>query len=118
MREVMCVKDRVILLERSRTKWERRCDLGHAIAHIELGHRDRLNKAEERAAVRYAAKMLIDLKPLGEALAGSLGRVDEDCAESLAVDVETLMARLECLHPAERAYLTRRLAYLYTEQAA
>lgn len=118
VREAMCVKDKVILLERSRTTSERRCDLAHAIAHIELGHGDRRNKGHEKAAVRLSAKMLIDLDPLGEALTACQGRVDEDCADLLRVDVETLRARLECLHPAERGYLSRRLAHLVEEHAA
>lgn len=108
----MCIRDKVILLERDRTKWERRCDLGHALAHIELGHTDRQNKNDERAAVRHAAKMLIDLVPLGEALAQSLGKATDEAAELLGVDVETLTVRLQVLHPTETAYLRRRLAHL------
>lgn len=112
VKEAMCVKDRVILLDQSRSMIERRCDLAHAVAHIELGHTDRRNKADERAAVRYAAKMLIDLDDLADAIETSAGLVDECAAAYLNVDMETLAARVEYIHPAERGYLRRRLSAL------
>jgi len=118
LHEVMCVKNKVILLERDRTKWERRCDLAHAIAHIDLGHTEQLDRKSERAAVRYAAKMLIDLEPLGDVLATTGGRVTYDGAHALGVDVETMAARLQHLHPGERGYLRRRLTHLAEEHVA
>lgn len=108
----MCVKRKVILLEHTRTRNERRCDLAHAIAHIELGHKNRRSKSDEDAARRYAAKMLIDLEPLADALVRSLGKVTEEAAEELEVDVETLTIRLQHPHPGEFGYLKRRLAFL------
>jgi len=116
--EVMCRRRKVILLERNRTKWERRCDLAHAIAHIDLGHTDRFDRKTEQAAVRHAAKMLIDLEPLGDVLAVTGGRVTYDGAHALGVDVETMTARLQHLHAAERGYLRRRLAHLAEEHVA
>jgi Zn-dependent peptidase ImmA (M78 family) len=113
----MCWKRRVILLENDRTKWERRCDLTHAIAHIDLAHR-RLDDKSEAAAVRYAAKMLIDLEPLSAALSMSEGQITPDAADALGVDEQTLMARLQHLHPGERGYLMRELAHLYAEHVA
>lgn len=118
LHEVMCRKNKVILLERDRTKWERRCDLAHAIAHIDLAHTGSFDRKAEQAAVRYAAKMLIDLEPLGRALAIGGGRVTYDSATALGVDVETMTARLTHLHPAERAYLRRQLAHLTEEHVA
>lgn len=108
----MCVKDRVILLDAARSVRERRCDLAHAVAHIELGHTDRRNKTDEQAAVRYAAKMLIHLEDLADAIEASAGVVGDDAAHFLQVDVETLDARVRHLHPGERGYLQRRLAAL------
>lgn len=106
--ELMCWDERVVLLERSRGMLERRCDLAHAIGHLELEHRgDTFNRKHEEAARRYAAKMLIDLKPLGEAMAWSDSR--QEVAELLRVDVSTLDKRLQHLHMAERGYLQRRL---------
>ncbi len=108
----MCVRRRVILLDHTRTRNERRCDLGHALAHIELGHTNRRSKSDEEAAKRYAAKMLIDLEQLGDALERSLGKVTDEAADDLEVDVETLTIRLQHLHPGEYGYLKRRLAFL------
>lgn len=118
LHEVMCRKNKVILLEENRTKWERRCDLAHAIAHIDLEHTDSFDRKTEQAAKRYAAKMLIDLEALGDVLATAGGRVTYDAAHALGVDVETLTARLQHLHPGERGYLRRRLAHLHEEHAA
>ncbi|MCW2542820.1 MAG: putative Zn peptidase [Frankiales bacterium] len=118
LHEVMCIRSKVILLERNRTKWERRCDLAHAIAHIDLGHRGDFDRKAERAAVRHAAKMLIDLEPLGDVLASTGGRVTFDGAHALGVDVETMTARLQHLHASERAYLVRRTAHLREEHVA
>lgn len=118
LHEVMCVKNKVILLERDRTKWERRCDLAHAIAHIDLGHTEQLDRKTESAAVRHAAKLLIDLEPLGDVLAVTGGRVTYDGAHALGVDVETMTARLQHLHPGERGYLRRRLTHLTEEHVA
>lgn len=118
LHEVMCRKNKVILLEQNRTKWERRCDLAHAIAHIDLDHTGDFDRKAERAAVRYAAKMLIDLEPLGAVLATTGGRVTYDAAHALGVDVPTLAARLQHLHPGERGYLHRQLAHLHEEHVA
>lgn len=118
LHEVMCTKNKVILLEQNRTKWERRCDLAHAIAHIDLGHTNSFDRKTERAAVRHAAKMLIDLEPLGLVLANTGGRVTYDGAHALGVDVQTMTARLQHLHPTERAYLRRQLTHLHEEHVA
>jgi Zn-dependent peptidase ImmA (M78 family) len=118
LHEVMCRKNKVILLEQDRTMRQRRCDLAHAIAHIDLDHTDSFDRKAEAAAVRYAAKMLIDLDPLADALAATGGRVTYDGAHLLGVDVETMTARLQHLHPAERAHLRRRLAHLHEEHVA
>ena len=107
----MCWDSRVILLERSRTIAEHRCDLAHAIAHIDLAHRgDTFNTKHEEAANRYAAKLMIGLEPLSEAMAWSDNYAE--VAELLRVDERTLRMRLQCLHPAERAYLKQRLSNL------
>lgn len=117
--EIMCWRRRVILLEREHDLAKRRCSLTHAIGHIELAHRgSAYDTKEEAAAVRYAAKMLLDLEPLGNLLATSGGRPTFDVAHALGVDVETLTARLQHLHPGERGYLARRLSHLHEEHVA
>lgn len=118
LHEVMCRRNKVILLEQDRTKWERRCDLAHAIAHIDLEHIDSFDRKSELAAVRYSAKLLIDLVPLGDVLAATGRRVTVEGAHMLGVDVATLTARLQHLHPGERGYLTRRFAHLHEEHVA
>lgn len=108
LHELMCWEERVILLEVTRSIAERRSDLAHAIGHLDLEHRgDTYNMKHEEAASRYAAKMLIDLRVLGEAMAWSDSRAE--VAELLRVDELTLAKRLEHLHAAERGYLQRRL---------
>jgi hypothetical protein len=62
----------------------------------------------ERRVSDIACRRLIGIRDLGEALAWAHD-VDE-AADELWVDVDTLRARLDHLHPAERAYLRRRLA--------
>jgi hypothetical protein len=87
-----------------------RCTLQHELIHIERGPvpRDAVLAAREDLAVeKAAARRLIGVRGLGEALAESdhLGHV----AELLHVDPDTLTVRLNHLHPAERAYLKNRL---------
>lgn len=102
--ELMCWDERVVLLEVDRTIAERRSDLAHAIGHLDLQHRgDTFNRKHEEAARRHAAKMLIDLHPLGEAIRWA--SCAEEAAEMLRVDEPTLRKRLEYLHVTERTYL-------------
>ena len=87
-----------------------RCTLVHEMLHVERGPLpDEITLAarEELAVEKATARRLIDTRELGEALAESdhLGYV----AERLHVDPDTLTVRLRHLHPAERAYLRRRL---------
>lgn len=108
MHEVMSWDRGVILLEQSRTIAERRSDLAHAIGHLDLEHRgDTFNRKHEEAASRYAAKMLIDLDDLIEAMQWSDRYAS--VAESLRIDLPTLLKRLQHLHPAERAAIQRAL---------
>jgi Zn-dependent peptidase ImmA (M78 family) len=106
--EVMCVRRKVILLEANRTKVERRCDLAHALAHIDLGHQEFTDHNEE-AAVRYAAKKLLHRDEVVQALRLTEGQMTHETAELLAVDMPTLRARLTHLHPVERIYIRERL---------
>lgn len=99
-----------ISLRRGMSQAERRCTLMHELLHVERGPAlTTLAAREERRVNREAARLMLpDLKPVADALAWA----DQDLAEAadeLWVDVGTLRARLEHLHPAERHYLTRRL---------
>ena len=64
---------------------------------------------EELAIDKAVAWRLIEIKALGEALAWTQSL--DEAAEELWVDKATLLTRLRHLHPAERAYLTRRLEH-------
>lgn len=88
-----------------------RCTLTHELVHVERGPSlaPQYDAPEELVVRKIAARRLIDIRELGEALAesDSLGHV----SDVLHVDHDTLMIRLKYLHPAERAYLRRRLEH-------
>lgn len=100
-----------ILMDSRLTQRERRSVLGHELAHA-IG-KDRpcgvevLDSIQELRADRWAARRLIDIRVLAEALAWS-ENLDE-VAEELWVTLDLLEVRLAHLHPSERAYLIRRL---------
>lgn len=87
---------------------ERRSVLAHELEHVARGPAPLWAMAlEEEAVNAAAARKLIKLQDLGEALAWS--HDPAEIADELWVDVPTLRARLRHLHPAERAYLRQRL---------
>lgn len=91
---------------------ERRCTIAHELEHVRHGPTPAdpvLAAREELAIDKAVAWRLIELKALGEALAW-MQNLDE-AAEELWVDKATLLTRLRHLHPAERAYLARRLEH-------
>lgn len=89
----------------------------HELVHLERGPAVRGYGAREELEVskEAARRLLPDIRGVGEALAwAARGReFDAACldeaADELWVDRGTLRVRLEHLHPAERAYLKRRL---------
>lgn len=102
---------RTVTLDTRLTQAERRCTIAHETQHINRGpvpasavYRSR----EERYVDQAAARQLIDIRALGEAIAWSESHAE--AAEELWVDEATLRARLAHLHPSEKAYLKRRLA--------
>jgi Zn-dependent peptidase ImmA (M78 family) len=90
---------------------KRRCTLAHELAHIELGHTGGCTHREDRAADQIAARRLIPLDRLADAL--TWARSLEEAAEELWVDVAMLRARLDGLHPPEERYLTARITARY-----
>lgn len=91
----------VIRMHPHQSQVQRRCTLAHEMAHIELGHTSGCHPATERQAAQHAARWLIDMDDLLDALrwADDLREV----ADCLWVVEETLMARLDSLTPDERA---------------
>lgn len=101
---------RAILMSRRQTQAERRCTIAHELVHIERGPVPaHLEAREEELVEREAARRLIGIRELGEALAWSTDMAT--AAEELWVDEPMLRARLDGLHPAERSYLKQRLAH-------
>lgn len=93
------------------TQAERRSTVRHELEHYKRGRvwaawRER----EETACELAAARDLIDLHNLGEALAWT--SAPAEIADELWVDVALLEMRMRHLHPAERAYLRERLEHL------
>ncbi len=105
---------RVILLDFRLTMSEQRCALAHEIAHIDLDHRRQSNRwfgqRQEREADRMAARRLISPTALLSALA--LSADDLIIADSLAVDLPTLLVRMSCLHPAERHAIEHQMRHI------
>ena len=103
---------RTVALDSRLRQVERRCVICHELVHIERGplpDDDRLAAREESAVEREVARRLIELQPLGEALAWS--RHISEAADALWVTEDVLRSRLNCLQPSERSYLDARLAF-------
>ena len=101
---------RTILLDIKLSRIEERCTLAHELVHAERGPFPRWATVREEVAVNAeAARRLIPLDALGEALAWSLHPAV--AAEELDVDLPTLEALLRNLAAAEVEALRRRLAH-------
>jgi len=104
-RRGMTVGADLIVLHPEQFQYERRCSLAHEMAHIDLGHIEACGGRGECRARRLAARWLIDMDRLLDAL-----RWAEDLrevADELWVDEPTLMARLDGLTDDERAQIVR-----------
>ena len=99
-----------VVIDRTLLQVERRCTIAHELVHIERGPVPAdpwLGLREERAVEREAAKRLIGLDALADALAWSAW--PDEVADELWVDVQTLNARVAGLSRSERAWLSQRL---------
>ena len=92
-----------IYIDPDQTQAQRRCTLAHELAHIELGHINGATPREEAAAREHAARRMISLDRLIDALrwADNL----EEVADELWVDHQTLIDRLDTLTDDERQAL-------------
>lgn len=91
----------IIRLHPHQSQVQRRCTLAHELAHIELEHVDGASLLEEHAARMLAARWLIPLPRLLDALAWT--EELEELADECWVDLPTLMDRLDGLTEEERA---------------
>ena len=105
--------ERAIVLDDRLTQAERRSVLAHELVHAELddencaAHAPRIARRRERQADRVAARRLIPLEQLAEAL---LWATDEhELADELSVAVDTVRTRLDDLGSVEVAYIESRL---------
>lgn len=89
-----------IWLDDQQLQSERRSTLAHELAHIELGHTGECTPVEEAQARALAARWLIRMELLLDALAWTENL--EELADELWVDLDTLMARLDGLTVEER----------------
>lgn len=103
----------VIFLDDRLTQVERRCTLVHEMVHRLHGDEPdlppALHRLQEEACKAQAARMLITLQDLTDALLWCVSEHEEEVAEQLWVDVDTLRDRLKHLTTAERAYLLDRI---------
>lgn len=103
-------RDEIVMDDRQ-TQAERRSTLAHELVHAE--RRDEpcgsivLDARQELVVSKLAARRLIPIRDLGEALAWASSV--HEAADELWVDEDTLRVRLAHLHPSERAYLVNRL---------
>jgi len=102
---------REVTLTVGMTQAERRCTIAHETQHILRGHVcGETTRREERIVDGTVAWLLLDdIRKIADEMVWH--RCDlEQVADALWVDEETLRVRLMNLHPAERHYLSRRLA--------
>lgn len=98
-----------ISLRRGLSWEERRCTLQHELVHLEHGPMPLGLRAKDEELVRRetAARMIPDIRPVGDAIAWSLS--DQEAAQELGVDIHVLRYRLRHMSPMERAWLESRL---------
>jgi hypothetical protein len=104
-----------ILIRPGQTQVERRCHLAHELAHRDLGHSGecggwlgrRTTKRQEREADSLAARRLIKLEALVDALCWSDER--ETVADYLWVTEHMLDVRIETMYGGERRVVREEL---------
>lgn len=106
---------RTVTLAHGLTQAERRSTIAHETQHILRGPAPaHLRAREEQAVDREAARLLIPVAALVEALLWSYD--EHEIAEELWVDVDTVRARLANLTTAEQQLLNERLDAAELEQ--
>lgn len=93
-----------IWLRRGLTQAQRRSVLAHELVHIERGTAH-VDDREELLVDSIAARRLVTLLDLRDALRWTQGRVDGETADWCWVDLRTIEARIAALTDEERALL-------------
>ena len=93
-----------IWLRRGLTQAQRRSVLAHELVHVERGT-ENVDDREERLVDSIAARRLVSLLDLHDALRWTQGRVDGETADWCWVDLRTIEARVADLTDDERALL-------------
>ncbi len=103
----------LIRLEPSMPRRQMRSVLCHELRHHEFGDVGsacgKATARQERRADSSAARLLVNIHDLADAMVIH-ARHPSAVAVELRVSVDVVHARVEHLHPAERAYLRRRMA--------
>ena len=98
-----CTDGTAIWLTVEQTVAEARCTLVHELIHLERGHSTCQPPDVEADVAREAARRLIPIDELADALAQT--RSELETADMLWVDVDPLRTRLAYLDDVERAHL-------------
>lgn len=101
-----------ICICRTLTQAARRSVLTHELIHLERGLPStdpRYEAREEKLVDELAARLLIPLDSLVNALVWTRGQPDDECAWELWTDLHTLLVRVRTLPPHERAYINSEL---------
>lgn len=93
------------------TQAERRSTLAHELVHLERGQPPpHLAAREELLVEEIAARRLVSLVDLADAIVWHDGKAHDDMADDLWVDRAILVARIRALRPDERAYIEQIVA--------
>lgn len=106
------IRGDVVMICRKQLQVERRCTIAHELVHDERRvhpSNATLREKEEVAVERIAARRLIELPELVDALRACTSRFATALADHLWVDVPMLQARMDNLDPVEVAELERQL---------
>lgn len=102
------LRERRITMDPRQSQAQKRCTITHELVRVERGHDGPQPPAVDLAVRKEAAKRLISIYALADAIVWTENR--DELAYELWVDRATVDARLDHLHPAEAGYLRRRLA--------
>jgi Zn-dependent peptidase ImmA (M78 family) len=102
------LENRIIWIERRLSQAQRRWTLTHELVHQERGHDGHCDERVEESVDAEAARRLIELEDLADAAVWA--RTLYELAAELWVPPIAVVVRFDHMHPAERAYLRRRVA--------